>query len=45
MTRLNEEIGQWSRRRFVQRGFTETGGDRSYRRHDKLATGSQAKTG
>lgn len=45
VTRLNEEIGQWSRRRFVQRGFTETGGDRSYRRHDKLATGSQAKTG
>jgi hypothetical protein len=36
-TRLSEEIGQWTRRRFIQRGFTETGGDRSYRRHDKLA--------
>lgn len=42
MTRLNEEVGQWTRRRFVQRGFTETGGDRSYRRHDKLAV---AETG
>lgn len=36
-TRLSEEIGQWSRRRFIERGFTATGGDRSYRRHDKLA--------
>lgn len=36
-TRLSEEIGQWTRRRFVERGFTATGGDRSYRRHDKLA--------
>lgn len=43
VTRLNEEIGQWTRRRFIQRGFTETGGDRSYSRHDKLA--APAKTG
>lgn len=42
MTRLNEEIGHWTRRKFVGRGFTETGGDRSYRRHDKLV---MAKTG
>lgn len=36
-TRLSEELGQWTRRRFIERGFTATGGDRSYRRHDKLA--------
>ncbi len=36
-TRLSEEIGQWTRRRFIERGFTASGGDRSYRRHDKLA--------
>lgn len=36
-TRLSEEIGQWTRRRFIGRGFAETGGDRSYRRHDTLA--------
>lgn len=36
-TRLSEEFGQWSRRRFVGRGLRETGGDRSYRRHDALA--------
>lgn len=36
-TRLSEELGQWSRRRFVERGFAATGGDRTYRRHDALA--------
>ncbi|BBU23600.1 oxygenase MpaB family protein [Mycobacterium xenopi] len=36
-TRFSEQFGQWSRRRFVARGFTATGGDRSYRRHDALA--------
>ena len=45
MTRLNEELGQWSRRRFIQRGLTESGGDRSYRRHDKLAAAVPAQTG
>ena len=35
-TRLSENFGQWSRRRFVARGFAATGGDRSYRRHDML---------
>lgn len=38
VTRLSEELGQWSRRRFVGHGFAETGGDRGYRRHDTLAT-------
>jgi hypothetical protein len=36
-TRLSEEFGQWSRRRFIGGGFAATGGDRSYRRHDRLA--------
>jgi hypothetical protein len=37
MTWLSEELGQRSRVAFITRGLTETGGDRSYRRHDSLA--------
>lgn len=36
MTRLAEEMGQRARRGFIARGLKETGGDRSYRRHDRL---------
>jgi hypothetical protein len=38
MTWLSEELGQRARIGLVSRGLTETGGDRSYRRHDALAT-------
>jgi hypothetical protein len=38
MTWLSEELGQRARVGLVSRGLTETGGDRSYRRHDALAT-------
>lgn len=37
VTRLHEQIGQWSRQRFIARGYTETGGDRTYGRHDAMA--------
>ncbi len=37
MTWLSEELGQRARRALVARGLAETGGDRSYRRHDTLA--------
>ncbi len=37
MTRLAEEMGQRARRGFISRGIKETGGDRTYGRHDKLA--------
>jgi hypothetical protein len=36
MTWLSEELGQRARVGFIGRGLTETGGDRSYRRHDGL---------
>ncbi len=37
MTWLSEELGQRARRGLVARGMTQTGGDRSYGRHDPLA--------
>ncbi len=37
MTWLSEELGQRSRVGFIARGLRQTGGDRSYRRHDGLA--------
>ncbi|MCV7193993.1 oxygenase MpaB family protein [Mycolicibacterium brumae] len=37
MTWLAEEMGQRARRGFVTKGLAMTGGDRSYRRHDRLA--------
>ncbi len=37
MTWLSEELGQRARKGLVSRGLMETGGDRSYRRHDNLA--------
>ena len=36
MTWLSEELGQRARVGFINRGLAETGGDRSYRRHDPL---------
>ena len=36
-TWLAEEMGQRARRGFVTKGLAMTGGDRSYRRHDRLA--------
>ena len=38
MTWLSEEFGQRTRVGIVSRGMTETGGDRSYRRHDRAAS-------
>lgn len=40
MTRISEEIGHFTRRKFIAQGISQTGGDRTYRRHDKLATAS-----
>ena len=40
MTRLSEEFGHFARRQIVSRGMAQTGGDRTYRQHDKLATAS-----
>ena len=37
MTWLSEELGQRARVGLINRGLSETGGDRSYRRHDGLA--------
>ncbi len=37
MTWISEELGQRARLGFINRGLAETGGDRSYRRHDGLA--------
>ena len=37
MTWLSEELGQRARVGFIRRGMADTGGDRSYRRHDGLA--------
>jgi len=37
MTWLSEELGQRARVGFIKRGMADTGGDRSYRRHDGLA--------
>jgi ER-bound oxygenase mpaB/B'/Rubber oxygenase, catalytic domain len=37
MTWLSEELGQRARRGLIARGMAETGGDRTYRRHDSLA--------
>lgn len=40
MTWLSEELGQRARVGFIRRGLSESGGDRTYRRHDGLvATG------
>ena len=36
MTWLSEELGQRSRRGFIARGLAESGGDRTYGRHDSL---------
>ncbi len=36
MTWLSEELGQRARVGLINRGLAETGGDRSYRRHDQL---------
>lgn len=40
MTRISEEIGQFARRQIVSQGMSQSGGDRTYRRHDNLATAS-----
>lgn len=40
MTRISEEFGHFARRQIVSRGMAQTGGDRTYRQHDKLATAS-----
>ncbi|SLF93708.1 oxygenase MpaB family protein [Mycobacteroides abscessus] len=40
MTRISEEIGQFARRQIVSQGMSRSGGDRTYRRHDNLATAS-----
>lgn len=37
LTWLSEELGQRARVRFINRGLAQTGGDRSYQRHDTLA--------
>ena len=36
ITWLSEELGQKTRRGFIAHGLRQTGGDRSYRRHDAL---------